>query len=96
MTALSLARFAGRGSMERYGEIEKQISLDPNMATISSEVLQSLVLHALDKAPIPDSRVLQLPSGSPIGAALEDQIALKGALDSLLTREVRPSAPRQR
>lgn len=66
------------------------------------EVLQLIVLHALDKSPILDTRqlALSLPSSvvvdgaaslsgtELVGAELEDQMLLKGALDSLEAKEV--------
>ena len=65
----------------------------------SPDTLQSILLHALDAAPISDTRdlVLSLPStidgseslaGSRAGARAEEQNAIKGALDSLGGREV--------
>ena len=68
----------------------------------SSETLQLVILHQLDNGPITDSRTLslQLPAdvegasslGAPrvIGAGADEQNAVKGALDSLVAREVRP------
>lgn len=66
----------------------------------SPDTLQSILLHALDAAPITDTRdlVLSLPStiegsaslaGSKAGAGADEQNAIKGALDSLAGREVR-------
>lgn len=67
----------------------------------SSDLLQVVILHAVDAAPITDSRTLslQLPAnvegaqslGAPrvIGAGADEQNAVKGALDSLVAREVR-------
>ena len=68
----------------------------------SQEVLQLIVLHTLDKSTISDTRqlTLSLPStveidgaaalsGSQVvGAGMEAQMALKGALDSLEVKEV--------
>lgn len=65
----------------------------------TSEQLQLVILSALDKAPIPDTRelLLSLPegvegakslSGEKVGSGAEEQLAVKGALDSLAGREV--------
>lgn len=65
--------------------------------TLSSETLQSIVLAALSAGPITDTRELALAvpgvappaSGAPVvGPEPEEQLALKGALDSLQLREV--------
>ena len=71
--------------------------------TLPSETLQTIVLHALAAGPITDTRELVLSLSLPGGAASasgsaprvvgpepEEQLALKGALDSLQLREVRP------
>ncbi|KAK4706111.1 phenylalanyl-tRNA synthetase alpha chain, partial [Phenoliferia sp. Uapishka_3] len=65
--------------------------------SLPSETLQAIVLHALSLGPITDTRELSLAgpgvaspaSGHPIvGPEPEQQLALKGALDSLLLREM--------
>lgn len=88
------------GSFSTRGDFSTQIHL--KMTSLpSSETLQLVILHAVDAAPITDSRTLslQLPAnvdgaqslGAPrvIGAGADEQNAIKGALDSLVAREVR-------
>ncbi|KAM0793624.1 Phenylalanyl-tRNA synthetase, beta subunit, cytoplasmic, variant 2 [Microbotryomycetes sp. NB124-2] len=66
-----------------------------------SETLQLIVLHALERAPVPDSRELKLTlpahvagaesltdQARVVGAGSDEQGALKGALDSLVAREM--------
>lgn len=69
----------------------------------SAEILQSLILHALDRSTsIPDTRDLTLFMRSDdagageeggkevkIGSGAQDQILLQGALESLSVKEVR-------
>lgn len=69
----------------------------------SSETLQLVILHALEGGPVQDSRqlVIKLPAhvdgAQAIGAervagpGADEQGAIKGALDSLVAREVRRS-----
>lgn len=69
-----------------------------------TETLQLIVLHALEAEPIRDSRQLQLAlpanvdgaqsvgAPRPVGAGADEQNVLKGALDSLVAREVRSSS----
>ncbi|SGY95343.1 BQ5605_C036g11487 [Microbotryum silenes-dioicae] len=69
----------------------------------SSDLLQSIVLHALDaESPLTDSRVLPLSlpaavegaealvgyNARPVGDGVEEQNALKAALDSLVAKEM--------
>jgi hypothetical protein len=74
----------------------------------SIDVLQTIILHALDKAPISDSRdlVLSLPAsegvlaagvaGVKVGGGADEQTQIKAVLDRCVGREVRSflSAPR--
>ena len=59
-----------------------------SLASLNSEALQLLILSELDKADINDTRQLQLGNGQVAGADGESQLAIKGALDSLVAREV--------
>lgn len=59
-----------------------------SLASLNSEALQLLILGELDKADINDTRQLQLGGGQVAGADGESQLAIKGALDSLVAREV--------
>lgn len=55
-----------------------------------AEPLQQLVLTTLDaQGSIPDTRTLVLPGQTLPAASNDDQIAILGALNSLLSREVR-------
>lgn len=57
-----------------------------------TEVLQQLILDTLDKqGTIKDTRTLTIPGRSEQAASHEDQITIVGALNSLLSREVRLS-----
>lgn len=53
-----------------------------------SEDLQLLLLQTLEKADIPDTRVLKLQNGQDVGPQPEEQAAIKAALDSLAAKEV--------
>jgi len=56
-----------------------------------SEELQILLLSALEQGEVPDTRVLTLQDGqTKVGSSPDEQAAIKGALDSLATKEVRP------
>ena len=55
-----------------------------------AESLQQLILDTLDKSgTIKDTRTLVLPSQSEPAASQDAQISILGALNSLLSREVR-------
>lgn len=55
-----------------------------------AEALQQLVLTTLDsEGTIKDTRTLVLPGQSNPASSNEDQITILGALNSLLSREVR-------
>ncbi|KAI5476382.1 phenylalanyl-tRNA synthetase alpha chain [Pseudohyphozyma bogoriensis] len=56
-------------------------------AALPTEALQSIILNALDAAPITDTRSLPI-GATPAGPAAEDQLAIKGALDSLAARDM--------
>lgn len=55
-----------------------------------AENLQQLILNALDaRSTIEDTRSLTIPGQSAPATSQEDQITILGALNSLLSREVR-------
>jgi len=59
-----------------------------SLASLNSEAIQLLILAELNKAEINDTRQLNLGNGQLAGADGEAQLAIKGALDSLVAREV--------
>lgn len=64
-----------------------------SLASLNSEALQLLLLSELDKSNLDDTRQLSLGNGQVAGADGEAQLAIKGALDSLVAREVNELAP---
>lgn len=55
-----------------------------------AEAIQQLVLTTIDaQGTIPDTRTLVLPGQAQPATSHEDQITILGALNSLLSREVR-------
>lgn len=56
-----------------------------------SEALQKVILDILDaQSSIKDTRGLVLPGQTRAASSNEDQITILGALNSLLSRDVRP------
>lgn len=72
----------------RLSRLATTPTCDMSLASLNSEALQLLLLAELDKANLDDTRQLSLGNGQVAGADGESQLAIKGALDSLVAREV--------
>lgn len=59
-----------------------------SLLSLNAEALQLLILSELSKGPISDTRQLALGNGDVAGPDGDAQLVIKGALDSLVAREV--------